>query len=228
MKLKKIASLALAGVMAVSMLAGCANKPGNNNNGNGNGQVETTVADVLNKAQTGDVKVNFTENADLNAALQTAIAQYGMQLNEDKLTKAAKLVGIDETASIKGLASGWQFSTGYNSGLEGLLTNDVKYDQNDKLADTYTTVGYKEFKKYPSTASALTAMANEMNEILGNKKLGTHSDSDGSSLVKGDKYYTYSYDGNVALITLNNTDGTVTYGLFYVINQTVAVATYNG
>ena len=35
MKLKKIASLALAGIMAVSMLAGCSNNGGSNN---GDGQ----------------------------------------------------------------------------------------------------------------------------------------------------------------------------------------------
>ena len=227
MKLKKIASLALAGVMAVSMLAGCANKPGNNNDGNGNGQVETTVADVLNKAQTGDVKVNFTENADLNAALQTAIAEYGIKVNADNLTKAAGLVGIDETVPTKLSGSGCQFTTaGSNPDLAGLLTNKVEYATYDDLAGTYTTVGYKEFKGYPSTASAVTAMANEMNEILGNDLLDTNSDT--TSLVKGGKYYTYSYDGNVALVILNQPNGTVNYGLFYVINQTVAVATYNG
>ena len=37
MKLKKIASLALAGVMAVSMLAGCSNTSNNGNNGNNGG-----------------------------------------------------------------------------------------------------------------------------------------------------------------------------------------------
>ena len=39
MKLKKIASLMLAGVMAVSMLAGCNNGPVNDNTGDNNGNV---------------------------------------------------------------------------------------------------------------------------------------------------------------------------------------------
>ena len=51
MKLKKIASLALAGVMAVSMLAGCEGGKGNNNNNPDNGQpviTTTPVVDAVN------------------------------------------------------------------------------------------------------------------------------------------------------------------------------------
>ena len=41
MKLKKIVSLALAGVMTVSMLAGCNDDAGNSNNPSSDGQTTT-------------------------------------------------------------------------------------------------------------------------------------------------------------------------------------------
>ena len=49
MKLKKIASLMLAGVMAVSMLAGCSGKSNNNEN-NGQNQTEQVVSKVADYA----------------------------------------------------------------------------------------------------------------------------------------------------------------------------------
>ena len=79
MKLKKIASLALAGVMAVSMLAGCAK---------GNVQPEptptpdepanTAAVDILYSELTGSAKENVTAvaNAELDAALTNAVNKY--------------------------------------------------------------------------------------------------------------------------------------------------------
>ena len=82
MKLKKIASLMLAGVMAVSMLAGCSTGSNGGNNGNeGEGEGEGTVVSgystTLKDALTGDVKdmdyVTFQDNASYAAALQKAL-----------------------------------------------------------------------------------------------------------------------------------------------------------
>ena len=82
MKLKKIASLMLAGVMAVSMLAGCNTASnGGNNSGEGEGEGEGTVVSgysaTLKDALKGDVKdmdnVTFQDNASYAAALQKAL-----------------------------------------------------------------------------------------------------------------------------------------------------------
>ena len=73
MKLKKIASLALAGIMAVSMLAGCSGKTENNeNNGNQNQVVAATVADYANSLLSKEQKnvFEFENSADLTAALK--------------------------------------------------------------------------------------------------------------------------------------------------------------
>ena len=83
MKLKKIASLALAGVMAVSMLAGC-NTVSNNpqptppNSGVGNtvtgGKSSVFEAALSDRA---DLKINMQDSAELSSALEAAAQNVG-------------------------------------------------------------------------------------------------------------------------------------------------------
>ena len=73
MKLKKIASLMLAGIMAVSMLAGCEGSANSGeNNGEENQVVAASVADYANSLLTTAQKnvFEFKNSADLTAALQ--------------------------------------------------------------------------------------------------------------------------------------------------------------
>ena len=82
MKLKKIASLMLAGVMAVSMLAGCNGKTETKPEGEGEGEGTTAsgysamlgekAADTLEKADKADL-FTFTDNADEQKALEQVI-----------------------------------------------------------------------------------------------------------------------------------------------------------
>ena len=76
MKLKKIAALALAGVMAVSMLAGCGTdkKPGTGE-GEGEGPVTTTgySAELGKIMDLGKDYISFADNASDEAALKTAL-----------------------------------------------------------------------------------------------------------------------------------------------------------
>ena len=80
MKLKKIASLMLAGVMAVSMLAGCQNanvdpeKPEQPDEPTSS----ATYAEMLKSELTGSAKEMVTPvaNADLDAALKNAVDKY--------------------------------------------------------------------------------------------------------------------------------------------------------
>ena len=83
MKLKKIASLMLAGVMAVSMLAGCNTASnGGNNGGEGEGEGTTTTGysvafgekvEKLNADVKGKDYVTFADNANDQAALEDAL-----------------------------------------------------------------------------------------------------------------------------------------------------------
>ena len=80
MKLKKIASLMLAGIMAVSMLAGCNGEPAPDPDDNGNGGVTVTGHSVdMGKAlkDLACIKdkdyITFADNAADQAALQKAV-----------------------------------------------------------------------------------------------------------------------------------------------------------
>ena len=83
MKLKKIASLMLAGVMAVSMLAGCNTASNDGNPGEGEGEGTTTAgySAMLGEAVSDAVKdldyVTFQDNAEDAAALRKALNNIG-------------------------------------------------------------------------------------------------------------------------------------------------------
>ena len=86
MKLKKIASLMLAGIMAVSMLAGCKSGTPNPNPGEGEGEGNTAtgysvalgdaLADTLKGTDVEDV-ITFADNNDDKAALEDALGNLG-------------------------------------------------------------------------------------------------------------------------------------------------------
>ena len=71
MKLKKIASLMLAGVMAVSMLAGCSTKSNEEENG-GNTEVKPTTSNAVTVMNDAQSAVKFEANSDFDAALAAA------------------------------------------------------------------------------------------------------------------------------------------------------------
>ena len=105
MKLKKIASLMLAGVMAVSMLTACGSNgnTGNGNNGNENPDptpATTSVVDAVNKGQSAAnaVKIDFTVNSELDNALAKAVSVYGNDADENLTINNNKPVFISEVA----------------------------------------------------------------------------------------------------------------------------------
>ena len=78
MKLKKIASLMLAGIMAVSMLAGCKGNTVNENPGEQPEEPTTSgysavFEDAMDPDDIADGKITMSDNADLTARLNKAI-----------------------------------------------------------------------------------------------------------------------------------------------------------
>ena len=90
MKLKKIASLMLAGVMAVSMLTGCSGKTDDDNNGGAGTEVTPTssTATTLRAELGGNARVNVkaVANNKLDSALKDAIDDY---VNDSQLSLIA-------------------------------------------------------------------------------------------------------------------------------------------
>ena len=106
MKLKKIASLMLAGIMAVSMLAACGEGTGNNNGGASSqptAPTSTTTTDLYNKLDKDNQKnISPLADTDLDSALAAAVDRIGTipvavghALSEDLVT--VKTNGIDGT-----------------------------------------------------------------------------------------------------------------------------------
>ena len=103
MKLKKIASLMLAGIMAVSMLAGCKGENNNNNGDNGGDPVPPATgvsATVYNElSPEAQRNATFADSSELNSALQKVVDDYVS--GTDALTAYTQGVTVDNTVMQK-------------------------------------------------------------------------------------------------------------------------------
>ena len=251
MKLKKIASLALAGVMAVSMLAGCSNGSNggnaNNNNDDNNSTVvpaTSAVVDAVNKGQSASnaVKVDFTVNSKLDSVLTKAVNVYGADAEEnfwlfdtngdgigiwylsaEVMPALERMTGLESVGADEGekgfTSAGWVDDNGFlTDAVDRQQAVDNEKDAKDKV---YTSFVLYQMSAVLNEDAALNSVAENMDDLIAD--LAAHSDVDG--LKAGDKYYTYSYDGNISMVSVQNLDGTTDYYVAYVINQTVAEAT---
>ncbi len=103
MKLKKIASLALAGIMAVSMLAGCKDGGNGTNNGGASSDNSNTnsgySAYVLNMSNAGDSKsIVAADDAKLNAAVENFVKN--KPVNFSKMSTVRDLKLLSDVAGI--------------------------------------------------------------------------------------------------------------------------------
>ena len=243
MKLKKIASLMLAGVMAVSMLTACGSNgnTGNGNNGNENPDptpATTSVVDAVNKGQSAAnaVKIDFTVNSELDHALAKAVSVYGNDADEDitgiigttvfverevadAITRMTGLESVSAKTGASGYASpNWVDDNGF---LTETVDRAVALRWNkDAKGKVYTLFVVNQFSAWTEEA-ALNMVAEAADEMIA--ELDAHSDVDG--LQAGDKYYTYGYDGNISMVSVKNLDGTTDYYVAYVVNQTVTEST---
>ena len=149
MKLKKIAALALAGVMAVSMLAGCAtNKPGEKpGEGEGEGTVTTTgysaeLEDAVELTDDQAKFISFKDNATDQAALEKAVEQLSASTLEKlaKRTIAKNIVYADTAADAKDMMEVYKKAVDATNGdlvlanlsmsglVDGKGTNDYSHD----------------------------------------------------------------------------------------------------
>ena len=203
MKLKKIASLALAGVMAVSMLAGCATGTGNSDNNGatvGTG-ASSSAASVFNDSQNAgnDVKVSFSTSAALDAALTRAVKAYPQHDAGTIASSIYAYTGIKTTASIK----------------DALNDEDVA----DGDSVTYLVVEQLGKGDVWSEDAAVQMVANS----LDNEIAGLNKDNYQKGQTK-DSYLAYSYTGNVSVVTSETADGAVCYYIAYTVTKSAAKA----
>ena len=204
MKLKKFAAMMLAGVMAVSMLAGCSGKGTNGGNNGGNTVVEPSDSSVVaafndKQSKSNKVKVEFSADADLDAAL----------------AKAVEAVGIEHWN--KGIVEYIiAAQTGINEG-----DNDDFFDANDqdnlKNGATHTSLVVKKFgsENYWSEAAAVNSIMNDVNTTIAGLDEDTYKDN-----VTKDKYFKYEYEGTASLVSVEKANGAKVYYIAYTITQT--------
>ena len=211
MKLKKIVSLALAGVLAVSMLAGCSGK-GTGNGGNGEVVIpsDSSIVSAVNNGQSvgNKVKINFTSDDGLDAALAKAVTLTEGDLQEN----VEKLAGIANKL------------TQSNELFDDRTTdqvNDVVENKYVKDGTTYTKVVVEPLPALTEEA-ALKMAADKIDEEVAKLVATTYRDSGNDKTEDGDNYLDFTYTGIVSMASVENY-GNTTYYVAYVINQTIAV-----
>ena len=104
MKLKKIASLMLAGIMAVSMLAGCkSGQPApdpEENNGGATAGYSAQLGDVVSDKVKDMEFVTFADNADDQAALEDAVGNLATFGNVADVGRDGKIAWVEGTDAV--------------------------------------------------------------------------------------------------------------------------------
>ena len=147
MKLKKIASLMLAGVMAVSMLTACGgNTINNGGEDEGEGQISTSnSATILHDAMNGDARKMTTPaaNTALDAALKNAVDTYFQNDGFSGVTTNVVAKEKETSKIADALISAMSAKTNISQDLADTKDNDkvttvVKlYAVNASVSDTY-------------------------------------------------------------------------------------------
>ena len=232
MKLKKIASLMLAGVMAVSMLAGCSTavdpEPTPNPDPTPSANYGTTFYSYL--SSDAQKKMTFGSNADLDAALKTAVERAGslsiatnywladtvVEINTDglKLDASDRDMAHYPTVidSLQRVAKNLSESTGAENeqlhvraknwtGMEAVL-NQINNGVENKNADDVNAVALYVVDSTVSVEAALDDIADDLDGIIKNLDIIGHVENH-----KGE--YEYKYTGSVSVTSksIPNVDG---------------------
>ena len=210
MKLKKIASLMLAGVMAVSMLAGCSGK-GTDNKGEETVTASTLTGKVISALDEDTTKkVAFSSSSVLDAAIAKAVQQVGV----DGTITADLLNQINSDISEKGE-------------LAAIGTASYKNNKNKAKSD-----GEKASATWVMNTSFVTAGASEAyvvkqiadqldNDILDTLKDKLDSHSITYNIDGEEYYYTFKYTGDLSVVKVSDVvTGVSDYVVVYTITRT--------
>ena len=215
MKLKKIASLMLAGVMAVSMLAGCSGKTeGEEKPGDDVTVVpETGIVAAANNGQdaSNDVKVNFTSDSSLDAALSSAVKAYGEYVSNNNLQeRVSAITGINNvmTDVTRYTGTNYGVSQPVLDGADGVDVERVSaFVVNDALNED---------------VAMQTAVKMINDDIIADAPATSYKKG---TTKGGEKYCDYSYTGSISMVTVEKANGTTVYCFAYTITQSTSVKT---
>ena len=228
MKLKKIASLMLAGVMAVSMLAGCSGKGTTDPENPTDDPIvvpETGIVAAVNNGQDADndVKINFTSDATLDAALASAVKALGEKPGPEGLTKrVAKTLNMDAWMSDT-------FSKYYGMEKDWLVAGAIDSNKYNQAKDNANGDVVKRVEVFTISSNAalsedvaMEQAAKTIDAKIADMKATSYKKG---TTVSGQKYCDYSYVGSVSMVSVVNVYGETTYCFAYTIAQTTSVKT---
>ena len=207
MKLKKIVSLALAGVLAVSMLAGC-----KNGTGSSDPTKEPVASDLTSAviAAVTETNVTYTKSADLDKAIAEYLVKNGTD-NANNIT-ASDLNAIDENISAV---------AGINDTMPKKPTVKDLEELAKAVSATYVVVnnttldGASQEKAAESLAAKLDEKAEAFKDKTQNKVY----------TIEGETYrLTFTYTGSVSAFTTTDDMGAVSYYMVYTVTRTGSVA----
>ena len=220
MKLKKIASLALAGIMAVSMLAGCKSNPADPENPT-NPETTTGIVAAMNNGQsaTNKIKVTFSSDASVEAGMTAALKALGDGAATTNANTLTELV-----ASRTGITTDVGMSIVSDPDDE----TDGNLDDADKV-DGKVITGLTVFRVddvLTETAAERKAVS-QIDAIIANLPDTTFVDDKTSTGTgNGEKYADYSYTGTINMVSVENSNGTTSYYVGYTITRTATVSTF--
>ena len=192
MKLNKVLALALSGVMAVSMLAGCSNNSGN---GGQEGEqppvADTTIAGVLNDKMS-DEKVDYV-SFDYSTELQAAVEQV-LRVNGGLEAKIDTENNSDDVASYM----------------------DIVRTKFDKLNSKEVGTAYAVTTQVVSAKTEEAAKKEIANNVY-NLVKGLKEEQDGSKNT-----FNYSYSGEVAMVSAEDDGTPVYMAVVIVTCETTA------
>ena len=201
MKLKKIASLMLAGVMTVSMLAGCqnANVDPEQPEQPDEPTSSATYAEMLKSELTGSAKVMVTPvaNADLDTALKNAVDKY-FDYNSGSVTDEGPdndgNIVFDDLADYRNDKVGAAVINAMKADFN-TITDLGEIDDDDKAQQTKTKSAVEVYALPASTSDAYTL------EMLAEKIDDATSDlpTEGGYDDLNDEKPNYDYDYTVAV-----------------------------
>lgn len=212
MKLNKVLALALSGVMAVSMLAGCSNNSGNGGQ-NGEGEGETTVtgfaATVASKLDDNKDNVTVTSNDVIDAALKAAMVKPDDDFITGNRAEAnLAVVGVSGPVYVS-LEDALTDITFSKFGIFDNANSD-NADEDANAAVVYYIGGDI------NTDRVAQLVADKIDGIT----LPERSDVDNDGT-----YYTYDYAVDVSCATATTKDGTASLNyIVVVLNQDVTKA----
>lgn len=208
MKLNKVLALALSGVMAVSMLAGCS---GNSGNGGQNGEEQvpaTGIVAAVNNGQDADnkVKINFTADTTLDGQLTRALAAAGEDATYQEVRNSIVDM-IDNSVAIE------------RSNARSILNPGTGNVDKEDGTQVIGVAVRKTTDNYSETA-AENEVVDYVNALLDDLKV-----DESAGKVVGADYAAYNYSGNVSMTQVTKLDGTTNYYAAIVITVDCTVET---